>query len=257
MPCCKHHRSAIWTMVMKNWYGILPHGEIAGEAADVPDNREHGAALRNALPELHLDDGVKEDSVVLDATMAQLSGGPSNGPANTQAAPGIVVASADGVAAEATGRCLLSEYRSRADPVPEADLIEMDAIFNTDPSTHLGRALTLGNGWTTSREQYTYVAVGLGDDEAAIMRHLDSERAALRVSVHGPGVPRAGVADAIRLPGEWLRAAGHGRGRSEVLLVTILRATWVGTSTTTRLVPRRWPKPRLRSRPLVASPWQA
>jgi uncharacterized protein (DUF362 family) len=175
MPCCKHHGSAVWTLAMKNWYGIVPHGERAGTTvAGIPDDRNHaGAVLRAGLPELHL--GVKEDFVVLDATKAQLTGGPGNGPANTQASPGIVVATPDAVAAEATGLCILREYRSRAAPVPGADDIENVRIFNTDTTTLMGRALTLNNGWISNRQQYTYATQGLDPViETAMMARLDA-----------------------------------------------------------------------------------
>jgi uncharacterized protein (DUF362 family) len=172
MPTCKHHGSAVWTLAMKNWYGIIPHGERAGTlVSGMPDNRSHvGSVLRGGLPELHL--AVKEDFVVLDATKAQLTGGPSNGDASTQQSPGIVVATPDAVAAEATGLCILREYRSRI--AAPADNIENVAIFNTDTTTLMGRALTLNNGWISNRQQYTYVAQGLGTDEAAILGRLDA-----------------------------------------------------------------------------------
>jgi uncharacterized protein (DUF362 family) len=169
LPCTKHHGMAVWTMAMKNWYGIVPHGRPTG----APDDRTHinnGSCRQPHIAELHL--GVKEDLVVLDATKAQLTGGPANGNAASQASPGIVVASADAVAAEATGLCILREYRSRA--AVAADDIENVAIFTTDTATLMGRALTLGNGWISSRAQYNYIAQGLGADEALIMGHISS-----------------------------------------------------------------------------------
>ena len=173
MPCCKHHSMATWSLAMKNWIGLLPHGEVNGaQTSGVVDDRAtaHGV-LTAGLPELHL--AVKEDFVVLDAMQAQLTGGPGNGAANTQASPGIVVATADAVAAEATGLCILREYRSRMATVPAKDAIENTAIFNTNTATLMGRALTLGNGWITNIQAYNYQAIGLGADEALIMAHLN------------------------------------------------------------------------------------
>jgi uncharacterized protein (DUF362 family) len=156
IACCKHHGMTVWTMVMKNWYGATP-------------TRPHpnsGTCNQPQIPEIHL--AVKEDFVVLDATKAYLDGGPSSG---KQASPGIVVASADAVAAEATGLCILRQYRSAGGL--SKDDIENVKIFNTDPKTLMGRALTLGNGWITSRDQYNYAAEGLDADETSIMGQLD------------------------------------------------------------------------------------
>ena len=174
MPCCKHHSMATWSLAMKNWIGLLPHGEVAGASTSgVADDRATAHNVITAgLAELHL--AVKEDFVVLDAMKAQLTGGPGNGAANTQGSPGIVVASADAVAAEATGLAILREYRSRMSTVPGKDAIENTAIFSTDTSTLMGRALSLGNGWITNRQAYNYLAIGLGADEQAIIARLDS-----------------------------------------------------------------------------------
>lgn len=174
MPCCKHHGMATWSLAMKNWIGILPYGEVAGVTdSSVPNERNTAhRVLTSGLPELHL--AVKEDFVILDAMKVQLTGGPGNGAADTQASPGIVVASKDAVAAEATGICLLREYRKRMSKVPAKDDIENLKIFDTDPTTLMGRALTLGNGWIKGRNEYTYKAVGLGADEELIMAHLDA-----------------------------------------------------------------------------------
>lgn len=174
MPCCKHHAMATWTLAMKNWIGVLPYGEVAGVIDSSVPNERNAAhrVLTSGLPELHL--AVKEDFVVLDAMKIQLTGGPGNGAADTQASPGIVVATKDAVAAEATGLCLLREYRKRMSRVPAKDDIENLKIFNTDPTTLMGRALTLGNGWIKSRNDYTYKAVDLGADEELIMAHLDA-----------------------------------------------------------------------------------
>ena len=159
IACCKHHGITVWTMVMKNWYGCVPSS-----------GRQHinsGTARQAHIAELHM--AAKEDFVILDATKAYITGGPSSG---TQASPGIVVASADAVAAEATGLAILRQYRS-AGGVAKDD-IENQKIFNTDNKTLMGRALTLGNGWITSRSQYSYAAEGLGADEATIIAQLDT-----------------------------------------------------------------------------------
>jgi uncharacterized protein (DUF362 family) len=156
IACCKHHGMTVWTMVMKNWYGATP-------------NRPHpnsGTCKQAQIPEIHL--AVKEDFAILDATKAYLDGGPSSGKLGS---PGIVVASADAVAAEATGLCILRQYRSAGGL--SKDDIENVKIFNSDPKTLMGRALTLGNGWITSRDQFTYAAEGLGADETSIMGQLD------------------------------------------------------------------------------------
>jgi uncharacterized protein (DUF362 family) len=158
VACCKHHGIAVWTMVMKNWYGVIPSASRG--------HSPNGQGKHPQIPEIHL--AAKEDFVILDATKAYITGGPSSG---TQASPGIVVASADAVAAEATGLCILRKYR--ADAAVAKDDIENLKIFNTDTTTTMGRALTLGNGWISSRSQYTYATEGLGTDESAIMGQLD------------------------------------------------------------------------------------
>jgi uncharacterized protein (DUF362 family) len=159
MGVCKHHGTAVWSMAMKNWYGIVPSAD-----------RKHvnnGMATQPQIAEIHL--AVKEDFVILDATKSYITQGPTSG---TVASPGIVVASADAVAAEATGLAILRQYRS-AGGIAKDDIENMK-IFNTDAKTLMGRALTLGNGWITSRAQYTYSASGLGADEATIIAQLDA-----------------------------------------------------------------------------------
>jgi uncharacterized protein (DUF362 family) len=159
VPVCKHHGTTVWSMAMKNWYGIVPSGD-----------RKHvsnGTANQAQIPELHL--AVKEDFVVMDATKSYLDKGPSSG---TEASPGIVVASVDAVAVEATGLAILKQYRSAAGIAK--DDIENVKIFSTDTKTLMGRALTLGNGWIKSREEYSYAASGLGADEAKIIAQLDT-----------------------------------------------------------------------------------
>jgi uncharacterized protein (DUF362 family) len=150
--CCKHHSMANYTMAMKAWQGIIVQNDRSTAHQD----------LGNRLPELHL--GVKEDFVILDATQALLTAGPSLG--GLQASPGIVVATADAVAAHAPGLCIMKHYLAQAN---QADAqIDQYTVW-TQPQ--MVRALALGNGWISSAAQYAYQSQGISEI-GTIMRYL-------------------------------------------------------------------------------------
>ena len=150
--CCKHHSMANYTMAMKAWMGIIVQSDR---------NTAHWD-LGNRLPELHL--AVKEDMVILDATKALLTAGPSLG--GLQASPGIVVAATDAVAADVTGLCIMKHYLAQAKRAD--DQIDRYTVW-TQPQ--MVRALALGNGWIRSRKEYSYTSRGISEIDA-IMRYF-------------------------------------------------------------------------------------
>jgi uncharacterized protein (DUF362 family) len=154
MCCCKHHSGANYTMAMKAWMGIIEQNDRNTAHQD----------LGNRLPELHL--GVKEDFVILDATQALLTAGPGLG--GRQASPGIVIATADAVAADATGLCVMKHYLTQ---IGQADSqIDTYTVW-TQPQ--MVRALTLNNGWISSKQHYSYGSQGI-DEIEMIMQYLNA-----------------------------------------------------------------------------------
>jgi uncharacterized protein (DUF362 family) len=154
-PCCKHHSMANYTMSMKAWMGIIVQNDRNTAHSD----------LGNRLPELHL--GVKEDFVILDATKALLTRGPGLSGA-LQASPGIVVASADAVAADVTGLCIMKHYLKQANQADSA--IDNYTVW-TQPQ--MVRALALGNGWMSNQAQYSYTSQGISEIQT-IMQYLNA-----------------------------------------------------------------------------------
>ena len=154
MCCCKHHSGANYTMAMKAWMGLIEQNDRNTAHQD----------LGNRLPELHL--GVKEDFVILDATQALLTAGPGLG--GRQASPGIVIATADAVAADATGLCVLKHYLAQ---IGQADPQIDNYTVWTQPQ--MIRALALNNGWISSKQQYSYASQGI-DEIATIMQYLNA-----------------------------------------------------------------------------------
>ncbi len=154
MCCCKNHAGANYTMAMKAWMGII----------EQDDRNTAHQDLGNRLPEIHL--GVKEDFVILDATQAILTGGPGLG--GKLASPGIVIATADAVAADATGLCVIKHYLAQIGQAnPQID----NYTVWTQPQ--MVRALALDNGWMSSKQQYSYGSQGI-DEIAKIMQHLNA-----------------------------------------------------------------------------------
>ena len=152
MCCCKPHGGANYTMAMKAWQGIIEQNDRNTAHQD----------LGNRLPELHL--GVKEDFVILDATQALLTAGPGLG--GIQASPGIVIATTDAVAADATGLCVMKHYLAQAN---QADAqIDQYTVW-TQPQ--MVRALALGNGWISSPALYAYQSKGISEI-GTMMRYL-------------------------------------------------------------------------------------
>ena len=154
MCCCKHHGGANYSMAMKAWMGIIEQNDRNTAHQD----------LGNRLPELHL--GVREDFVILDATQALLTAGPGLG--GRQASPGIVIATADAVAADATGLCILKHYLAQ---IGQADSQIDNYTVWTQPQ--MMRALTLNNGWIGGRKQYSYGSQGI-DEIQTIMQYLNA-----------------------------------------------------------------------------------
>ena len=154
MCCCKHHSGANYTMAMKAWQGIIEQNDRNTAHQD----------LGNRLPELHL--GVKEDFVILDATQALLTAGPGLG--GRQASPRIVIATADAVAADATGLCVMKHYLAQ---IGQADSQIDNYTVWTQPQ--MVRALALNNGWISSRQQYSYHSRGI-DEIETIMHYLNA-----------------------------------------------------------------------------------
>ncbi len=154
MCCCKHHSGANYTMAMKAWQGIIEQNDRNTAHQD----------LGNRLPELHL--GVKEDFVILDATKALLTRGPGLG--GRQASPGIVIATADAVAADATGLCVMKHYLAQ---IGQADPQIDNYTVWTQPQ--MVRALALNNGWISGKQQYSYGSQGIEEIET-IMQYLNT-----------------------------------------------------------------------------------
>ena len=154
MCCCKHHGGANYTMAMKAWMGIIEQNDRNTAHQD----------LGNRLPELHL--GVKEDFVILDATQALLTAGPHLG--GRQASPGIVIATADAVAADATGLCVMKHYLAQ---IGQADPQIDNYTVWTQPQ--MVRALALNNGWISSKQQYSSRSQGI-DEIETIMQYLNA-----------------------------------------------------------------------------------
>ncbi len=154
MCCCKHHSGANYTMAMKAWMGIIEQNDRSTAHQDIGKR----------LPELHL--GVKEDFVILDATKALLTRGPGLG--GRQASPGIVIATADAVAADATGLCVLKHYLAQ---IGQADPQIDNYTVWTQPQ--MVRALTLNNGWISGKQQYSYGSQGI-DEIQTIMQYLNA-----------------------------------------------------------------------------------
>ncbi len=154
--CCKHHVGVggNYTMAMKAWMGII----------EQDDRNTAHMDLGNRLPELHL--GVKEDFVILDATQAILTGGPGLG--GLQASPGIVVATADAVAADATGLCILKHYLAQSGQANHQ--IDNYTVWS---QPQMIRSVTLNNGWISSRNQYSYASQGI-DEIETIMQYLNA-----------------------------------------------------------------------------------
>jgi uncharacterized protein (DUF362 family) len=154
MCCCKHHALANYTMAMKAWMGIIVQNDRSTAHSD----------LGNRLPELHL--GVKENFVILDATKALLTAGPSLG--GKQASPGIVVATADAVAADATGLSIMKYYLAQ---ISQADSQIDNYTVWTQPQ--MVRALALNNGWINSKSQYSYGSSGISEIQS-IMQYINA-----------------------------------------------------------------------------------
>jgi uncharacterized protein (DUF362 family) len=143
LPACKHHSLANFSMALKAWMGIIVQDDRLTAHSD----------LGNRLPELHL--AVASSFTVLDATKAVLTRGPM--PGGEQSSPGLVVATADPIACDATGVAILKHELQKAG-------ISNGAIdnFSVWQQPQLVRALDLGIGIQSPSQ---YVATASGVDE--------------------------------------------------------------------------------------------
>jgi uncharacterized protein (DUF362 family) len=92
VPIAKHHSSAVLTMGMKNWYGILGGG-----------NKRGMLHQEMALSIAELADFVRPDLTILDAYRILFRNGPQGGSLMDTKVLNTVVASADPVAVDAHG----------------------------------------------------------------------------------------------------------------------------------------------------------
>lgn len=146
IPVCKTHFIAIYTMALKAWYGCIP---VAGRA--------HSNFGR--LAELRL---VKQENfVVLDATKAMVTGGPTGG---TSAESKVVVATKDAIAADITGLCIQKQFG------PKSGGVYNQKVWN---QPQIARALELKlNGWLSSAQNFEYAQQGV-TEHADIMAWRD------------------------------------------------------------------------------------
>ena len=146
-------------MAMKAWQGIMIKANRTTAHND----------LGNCLPEYHL--GVKENLVIMDCTQICLTNGPNPTGNNVTAAPNIVVASKDNVANDISGLCILKYYLAQSGAT---NAVISQSIW-TQPQ--IIRGLTLGNGWISNKNQYSYQSSGI-TEIAAIMNYLRRHGAA-------------------------------------------------------------------------------
>jgi uncharacterized protein (DUF362 family) len=155
LPVCKTHSYADFTMAIKAWYGN-----------QINYRNAHPSNLRAALAELHL--VRKADFVLLDATKALLNGGPFKGSSDVVVSPGIVVASTDTIALEATGVCILKHYLKQAGrtggAINNQTVWQQGVIARAQELTQLG--------WITTAT-FSYQAIGI-DEAATIMAYRDA-----------------------------------------------------------------------------------
>jgi uncharacterized protein (DUF362 family) len=134
LPVCKSHAMGKYSMALKAWYGCTENG------------RPHGSTWV-APAELHL--FRQEEFVVLDATKAMITGGPSSG---TMVESKIVLASRDAVAADVTGLCI-HKYSGATLLSAKGDAWNIHQIK---------RALALKfPGWLSSPQEIPYAQEGV------------------------------------------------------------------------------------------------
>ncbi len=151
LAACKDHSGANFTMSLKAWMGLIPQNDRETAHGD----------LGNRLPELHL--GVRESFVILDATKACLTGGP--GPGGAQAEPGLIVASADPIAADVTGLAIL-KYHLAQQGIGNSRIDD----YGVWDQPQIQRALALGIG-ITDRSAYDAASTGV-DEIAALLAYI-------------------------------------------------------------------------------------
>jgi uncharacterized protein (DUF362 family) len=153
---CKNHTLANYSMAMKAWMGIIIQTNRTTAHSD----------LGNRLPELHL--GVKEDFTIMDATKLCLTNGP--GPTGNNVVvnnANIVVASKDSVANDITGLCILKHYLATTNT---ANTQLSPSLWN---QAQIIRALALGNGWISSKTQYSYQSKGITEIQT-MMQYINA-----------------------------------------------------------------------------------
>lgn len=148
VPKCKTQGSINFSMGIKGWLGNM-----------IRPSDLHSGNLANKCAEAHL---IKqEDFVVLDATRAMVTGGPSQGGTMTDAK--IVVASRDAIAAEVTGLAIIRYFGAQVGATGGAH-----SVLPWDQN-QIKRALALGfPGWLSTAEDFSYSPSGI-DEHAAIM----------------------------------------------------------------------------------------
>jgi len=153
---CKNHTLANYSMAMKAWMGTIVQTDRTTAHSD----------LGNRLPELHL--GVKEDFTIMDATKLCLTNGP--GPTGNNVVvsnSNIVVASKDSVANDVTGLCILKNYLATTNT---ANTQLSPSLWN---QAQIIRALALGNGWISSKTQYSYQSKGISEIQT-MMQYINA-----------------------------------------------------------------------------------
>ena len=149
MPVCKSHGISTYTMALKNWYGCIPQSD-----------RAHPSNLGAMLAELHL--AKQEDFVILDATRAMVTRGPTGG---DTAESRIVVVSRDAIAADVAGLCIHKQFGTRSGGVFNQGVWEQ-------PQVRRALALQLP-GWLSSAQNFAYAQQGV-EEHAEIMAWRDA-----------------------------------------------------------------------------------
>lgn len=154
--CCKNHTLANYSMAMKAWMGIIVQNDRSTAHSD----------LGNRLPELHL--GIKENFTIMDATKLCLTNGPAPTGKNVVVNDSnIVVASKDSVANDITGLCILKHY------LATTNTSNTQLAPSLWTQAQIVRALALGNGWISSKQQYSYQSKGISEIQT-MMQYLNA-----------------------------------------------------------------------------------
>jgi uncharacterized protein (DUF362 family) len=148
IPVLKTHNLANYTLSIKNFVGYLFCEDRVALHFDGDFHQRVAELVMGLRPAFH----------VLDATQALLSGGPLKAEGDLLAAPGLVLASADPVALDATGIALLRVLGS-----VEPDLTRM-GVWEQPVQAH---AVSLGLG-ISGPDDYSVAATGFADLAAVL-----------------------------------------------------------------------------------------